>query len=517
MKEKEDEKEKEKMPSTSALTPPSDKVITEVTERLKAIGFTLSCNKIYNNYSVSTSMRFFNIDDLSTLIKVLESSDANFVTELDFTSRRINGNIKNFVEQLKDTNITKLDLTNNCIGDAGATALADAIKQEGNKITDLYLNNNNIGDAGTKALADAIKQEGSKVTVLHLNINHIGDEGKKALDGLKDIIGEVVYDLQSSPLTFSTASTTTTSVRTTSSPKKPSVDEKLLKQLITSDSMLKLLSSKPQKAYEKLSTKYEFDTGMFIKLITYAEISSNGKFAFKDSKYLLDLVKNGSFNLDDPMLLAYAVRLSNEELALSVTKELITKGAKITGNILYHSYYNPPLTKFLLLLIEELAIPISQDKTAGIDAVIKKVQAKFSILKSKKDKDNVEMTLKLLEAAKIGGDDLNIKLDKICPTDFSQNVSSTSSTTTTSISTTSSFEKSFDNSSSSSTSVSYTTTAAVSATSSSGDDTVTISSSSSGSTSSSDYSILSSITEGIPESADSAIPLTGESATVDAA
>ena len=47
----------------------------------------------------------------------------------------------------------------------------------------------------------------------------IGDEGTKALDGLKDIIGEVIYDVQrpSITITSSTASTTTTSVSTTSS------------------------------------------------------------------------------------------------------------------------------------------------------------------------------------------------------------------------------------------------------------------------------------------------------------
>jgi hypothetical protein len=219
MKGKEEGKEKEKMPGTSALTPPSDQVITQVTERLKDIGFKLSRNEIYNNYSVSTSKLDFNIKDLSTLIEVLKSPDANFVTALNFSSRHVHGNIKDFVEKLKDTNITNLDLTDNEIGDEGAIGLADAIKQKGSKITVLRLNNNGIGDEGAKALADAIKQKGSKISVLHININHIGDEGTKALDGLKDIIGEVIYDFQrpSITITSSTASTTTTSVSTTSS------------------------------------------------------------------------------------------------------------------------------------------------------------------------------------------------------------------------------------------------------------------------------------------------------------
>lgn len=134
--------------------------------------------------------------------------------------------------------------------------------------------------------------------------------------------------------------------------------------------MLNLLSTPPpQKAYEHLSTKYEFEAGMFIQLITRVELGSKGKFAFKHSGYLLELVKEGNFNLKDPLLLTYAVRLSNEDLALSVTKELVKKGAVI-DNILYHSYYNPHITKYLL--IEKIAIPTTME----INAVIEKVQKK---------------------------------------------------------------------------------------------------------------------------------------------
>ena len=219
-KGKEEGKEKEKIMETSTI--PSSEVITSVQEQLKAIGFKLSFEEYNKVYSVTTYMRFFDIKSyISQLIKVLESPYANFVTKLDLASRHIiddtKAGIKELFKGLKSTNITKLDLTDNGIGDAGTKALADVIKQEGSKITDLYLNNNGIGDAGTKALADAIKQEGSKITVLHINNNEIGDAGTKALDGLKDIIKEVVYDFQRSPLTFSTASTTTTSVSTTSS------------------------------------------------------------------------------------------------------------------------------------------------------------------------------------------------------------------------------------------------------------------------------------------------------------
>ena len=190
-KGKEEGKEKEKIMETSTI--PSSEVITSVQEQLKAIGFKLSFEEYNKVYSVTTYMRFFDIKSyIPQLIKVLESPYANFVTKLDLASRHIiddtKAGIKELFKGLKSTNITKLDLTDN-----------------------------GIGDAGTKALADVIKQESSKITVLHINNNEIGDAGTKALDGLKDIIKEVVYDFQRSPLTFSTASTTTTSVSTTSS------------------------------------------------------------------------------------------------------------------------------------------------------------------------------------------------------------------------------------------------------------------------------------------------------------
>ena len=95
---------------------------------------------------------------------------------------------------------------------------------------------------------------------------------------------------------------------------------KLGEKYLTSDRMLELFSKNPEEAYKELSAVKEFNDSMFIKLIVYEEICSKGKFAFKHPDYLLELVKEGSFNLKDPMLLAYAVRLSNEKLALSVQR-----------------------------------------------------------------------------------------------------------------------------------------------------------------------------------------------------
>jgi membrane protease subunit (stomatin/prohibitin family) len=351
---------------------------------------------------------------------------------------------------------TVLDLASNNIGDEGAKAIAKAIK--GSSITTLNLAGNRIGNEGAKVLVEAIK--GSKVTTLFLSSNNIENEVAETLveEGLKGIVHT---GYQKPPLTSSTSSTTTTSVSTTSSfdnsrstkkkegkekekmkeaiiagaintPELSSFDKiygnlvkepgksltpeevtKLGDQYLTSDRILNLFSKNPKKAYEELITAHKFDTGMFIKLVVYQQVCSIGKFAFEHHKYLLDSVKNGTFNLGDPMLLAYAVRLSNEELALSVTKELVRKGAVIADNILFHSYNNPHVTKFLLR--EKPSIITCQDKLMGTDAVIKKVQGKLFTSASETDKVKFKTTLELLKAAKTGGDDLNIKLDIICP------------------------------------------------------------------------------------------------------
>lgn len=191
---------------------------------------------------------------------------------------------------------------------------------------------------------------------------------------------------------------------------------KLGDQYLTSESMLELFSKNPEEAYKELSAAKEFDTGMFIKLIVYEEICSKGKITFKHPEYLLNLVRGGSFDLQDPMLLAYAVRFSNKNLALSVTKELVKKGAVIADNILFHSYNNPDITKFLLM--EKLSIITYQDKFMGTDSLIKKLQTKISQSTSETEQHKFQTTLELLKAAKTGGEELNIKLDIICPPIF---------------------------------------------------------------------------------------------------
>jgi hypothetical protein len=97
-------------------------------------------------------------------------------------------------------------------------------------------------------------------------------------------------------------------------------------------------------------------------------------------------------------------------------KNLLKKGAVIADNILFHSYNNPDITKFLL--IEKPSIITCQNNLMGTDAVIKKVQTKILQSTSKTEQHKFKTTLELLKAAKTGGEDLNIKLDIICPPIF---------------------------------------------------------------------------------------------------
>ena len=85
------------------------------------------------------------------------------------------------VERIRanDSTLTYLDLSNNNIGDAGATALATALHTN-ISLTALSLYNNNIGDAGATALATALHTNTS-LTTLDLRYNNIGAAGVNTL------------------------------------------------------------------------------------------------------------------------------------------------------------------------------------------------------------------------------------------------------------------------------------------------------------------------------------------------
>lgn len=78
-----------------------------------------------------------------------------------------------------DCKIERLVLSHNSIGDAGAIALAEALKTNAS-ITQVTLHHNSIGDAGAAALADAIKINTTLVDISLLG-NSIGASGADAL------------------------------------------------------------------------------------------------------------------------------------------------------------------------------------------------------------------------------------------------------------------------------------------------------------------------------------------------
>ena len=71
-------------------------------------------------------------------------------------------------------------MASNSIGDAGAQALAEALKTNGT-LMELNLHNISIGDAGARALAEALKTNNA-LTTLWLHNNSIGVVGAHTLD-----------------------------------------------------------------------------------------------------------------------------------------------------------------------------------------------------------------------------------------------------------------------------------------------------------------------------------------------
>jgi hypothetical protein len=217
--------------------------------------------------------------------------------------------------------------------------------------------------------------------------------------------------------------------------------------LLTSDRILNLFSKNPEEAYKELRIAERFDTGMFIKLIIYEQVCSNGKFAFENGKYLMDLVKTSSFNLDDPMLLAYA----------------ILKAAKTGGDdlnikldIICPPFFDNQASKNLFERYSKIYQSYGKN---GFNL--------YNNKSAKKIYEDIEAMIKAGGNIKAVSKEFTNYVHKISPPEIiellkpfiPQDVSSTTSTTTTSISTTSSLEKSFTSISSLSTSELQTTTA----------------------------------------------------------
>eukprot|EP00435_Cladocopium_sp_Y103_P073598 s374_g44.t1 len=88
-------------------------------------------------------------------------------------------------QALKHTATEELQLSGNEIGDDGAQALGDGLK-ENKSLVLLLLENNSIGDAGAQALGEGLKENRS-LEKLDLNSNSSGDAGAQALgESLKE-------------------------------------------------------------------------------------------------------------------------------------------------------------------------------------------------------------------------------------------------------------------------------------------------------------------------------------------
>ena len=108
------------------------------------------------------------------------------LTRLELTDDNIGGaGAASFAEAIKvNTTLTQLDLSNDNIGDAGIASLAEAMKVN-TTLTRLDLWDMNIGDAGAASLAEAMKSN-TTLTQLVLSLNSIGDAGAASLaEGIK--------------------------------------------------------------------------------------------------------------------------------------------------------------------------------------------------------------------------------------------------------------------------------------------------------------------------------------------
>ena len=77
--------------------------------------------------------------------------------------------------------VTTLDLSGNQITDAGVVSLSRALQTPACKVTTLYLSDNQITDAGVVSLSQALQTPACKVTTLYLSGNQITDAGVVSL------------------------------------------------------------------------------------------------------------------------------------------------------------------------------------------------------------------------------------------------------------------------------------------------------------------------------------------------
>eukprot|EP01006_Ploeotia_vitrea_P040674 TRINITY_DN66446_c0_g2_i1.p1 TRINITY_DN66446_c0_g2~~TRINITY_DN66446_c0_g2_i1.p1 ORF type:complete len:1081 (+),score=140.50 TRINITY_DN66446_c0_g2_i1:81-3245(+) len=120
---------------------------------------------------------------LKTVMPRIQQNDEK-LWELDFSTfdgrYHTDKSVKQLARALKtNTHITKLDLSNNNVGDQGAAALASVLKVN-RALTSINLTGNAVGDKGALTLAEALKANGSLATLV-LDHNSVTDKGADAL------------------------------------------------------------------------------------------------------------------------------------------------------------------------------------------------------------------------------------------------------------------------------------------------------------------------------------------------
>ena len=117
---------------------------------------------------------------LERLLQRIRANDPTLTT-IDLSWNHIGeAGAQALAEALKiNTSVTTIALYQNNIGDAGAQALAEALKTN-TSVKEIDLKGNNIGEAGAQALAEALKINTS-VTTIALYQNNIGDAGEQAV------------------------------------------------------------------------------------------------------------------------------------------------------------------------------------------------------------------------------------------------------------------------------------------------------------------------------------------------
>eukprot|EP01104_Vermistella_antarctica_P002503 TRINITY_DN12740_c0_g1_i1.p1 TRINITY_DN12740_c0_g1~~TRINITY_DN12740_c0_g1_i1.p1 ORF type:complete len:898 (+),score=381.01 TRINITY_DN12740_c0_g1_i1:140-2833(+) len=185
----------------ASLSEESVKTLADVLEKLQIKELDFSGNNIgasgasaiakglENNNSLTELRLHHNcIDDDGASDLAQNFSTHTALRVVDLSDNQIGDNgVLSLVTSLSngECQVQKVQLSNNMVGDAGATHIGDLLKANQN-ITSVCLDGNQIGDSGAAALAEAL-QDNETVTEVDLSNNQIGAGGAAALHKMLEI------------------------------------------------------------------------------------------------------------------------------------------------------------------------------------------------------------------------------------------------------------------------------------------------------------------------------------------